>query len=88
MLNIFQKAKQLKQKKEDGNEAFKKGNFQEAYQLYTDALAIDPLNKHTNAKLYFNRATVGSKVSTVLYLIKMFMSNEGKTVLVQNVSII
>lgn len=60
---IYKKAKQLKLKKEEGNEAFKRGNFQEAFTLYTEALAIDPLNKHTNAKLYFNRATVGSKLN-------------------------
>lgn len=59
-------------KKEEGNEAFKRGNFQEAFTLYTEALAIDPINKHTNAKLYFNRATVGSKVesSVSLYMLK------------------
>ncbi|XP_071545032.1 uncharacterized protein [Panulirus ornatus] len=61
--DVYKKAKLLKQKKEEGNEAFKKGNYQEAFNLYTDALAIDPLNKHTNAKLYFNRATVGSKLN-------------------------
>ena len=27
-----------------------------------EALAIDPCNKFTNAKLYFNRATVAAKV--------------------------
>jgi len=61
--DIYKKAKVLKQKKEEGNESFKKGEFQAAYNLYTEALAIDPLNKHTNAKLYFNRATVGSKLN-------------------------
>merc|ERR1739838_698748 len=61
--DIYKKAKVLKQKKEEGNEAFKKADFQVAYNLYTEALAIDPLNKHTNAKLYFNRATVGSKLN-------------------------
>lgn len=63
--DIYKKAKSLKLKKEEGNEAFKRGSFQEAFNLYTDALAIDPLNKNTNAKLYFNRATVGSKLNKV-----------------------
>uniref|UniRef100_A0AAY4BKU1 DnaJ homolog subfamily C member 7 n=1 Tax=Denticeps clupeoides TaxID=299321 RepID=A0AAY4BKU1_9TELE len=54
-------AKALKAKKEEGNRAFKEGNFEEAYSLYTDALTIDPNNIKTNAKLYCNRATVGSK---------------------------
>ena len=51
--------------KEDGNVAFKNSNWPKAHELYTQALAIDPCNKATNAKLYFNRATVSAKVSTV-----------------------
>jgi len=59
----LQKAKQLKAKKEEGNEAFKAGRLQEAYNTYTEALALDPNNILTNAKLYFNRATVCSKIN-------------------------
>ncbi|XP_062874709.1 dnaJ homolog subfamily C member 7 isoform X2 [Trichomycterus rosablanca] len=55
-------AKALKAKKEEGNQAFKDGNFEEAYELYSEALTIDPNNIKTNAKLYCNRATVGSKL--------------------------
>lgn len=62
---IFQNAKALKAKKEEGNKAFKDGNFEAAYDLYSDALTIDPNNIKTNAKLYCNRATVGSKVCNV-----------------------
>lgn len=62
-MDIYKRAKLLKKKKEDGNEAYKNCKFQEAYNLYTEALAIDPLNKKTNAKLYFNRATVSSRLS-------------------------
>ncbi|XP_069705184.1 dnaJ homolog subfamily C member 7 [Periplaneta americana] len=61
-MDIYKRAKALKQKKEEGNEVFKAGRFNEAYNLYTDALKIDPHNKSTNAKLYFNRATVCSKL--------------------------
>ncbi|XP_071447719.1 dnaJ homolog subfamily C member 7 [Hetaerina americana] len=60
--DIYKKAKLLRAKKEEGNEAFRKGNFTEAYQLYSDALATDPNNRMTNAKLFFNRATVLSKL--------------------------
>lgn len=60
---LFQNAKALKAKKEEGNKAFKEGNFEAAYELYSEALTIDPNNIKTNAKLYCNRATVGSKVS-------------------------
>ncbi|XP_013374741.1 PREDICTED: dnaJ homolog subfamily C member 7 isoform X3 [Chinchilla lanigera] len=55
-------AKALKAKKEDGNKAFKDGNYKLAYELYTEALAIDPNNIKTNAKLYCNRGTVNSKL--------------------------
>uniref|UniRef100_A0A8V5GY79 DnaJ homolog subfamily C member 7 n=1 Tax=Melopsittacus undulatus TaxID=13146 RepID=A0A8V5GY79_MELUD len=55
-------AKALKAKKEDGNKAFKDGNYKLAYELYTEALGIDPNNIKTNAKLYCNRGTVNSKL--------------------------
>ncbi|XP_003961244.1 dnaJ homolog subfamily C member 7-like [Takifugu rubripes] len=58
-------AKALKAKKDEGNQAFKKFNFEAAYQLYTEALAIDPNNIKTNAKLYCNRATAGAKLNKV-----------------------
>lgn len=58
-----QNAKALKAKKDEGNQAFKKFNYEAAYQLYTEALAIDPNNIKTNAKLYCNRATAGAKVN-------------------------
>lgn len=58
-----QNAKALRAKKEEGNRAFKDGFFDKAFELYTEALKIDPNNIKTNAKLYCNRGTVGSKVS-------------------------
>ena len=63
LLLLFQKAKQLKLKKEAGNTAFKRNRLQEAYTHYTEALAIDEDNTIVNSKLYCNRATVNSKVS-------------------------
>lgn len=36
--------------------------YQEAYNIYNEALAIDPQNIMTNAKLHFNKATVAAKV--------------------------
>uniref|UniRef100_A0A3B4WH33 Uncharacterized protein n=1 Tax=Seriola lalandi dorsalis TaxID=1841481 RepID=A0A3B4WH33_SERLL len=56
---LNQNAKALKAKKEEGNQAFKNNNYEAAYQLYTEALTIDPNNIKTNAKLYCNRATAG-----------------------------
>lgn len=66
-----QNAKALKAKKEEGNQAFKNNNYEAAYQLYTEALAIDPNNIKTNAKLYCNRATAGAKVK-VCFIIPQF----------------
>ncbi|KAL1434277.1 hypothetical protein MTO96_011911 [Rhipicephalus appendiculatus] len=59
----YKKARLLKSKKDEGNEAFNKGNFQEAFNIYTSALEVDPSNKLANSKLYFNRATVCSKIN-------------------------
>lgn len=56
------KAKQLRDKKEKGNELFKTGKFEDANGAYTEALAIDELNKEINSKLYCNRALVNSKL--------------------------
>jgi len=62
---IYRKAKSLKQKKEEGNTAFKAGQLNEALKLYSDALEIDPCNRSTNAKLYFNRATVAARLNKI-----------------------
>lgn len=61
-LEIYKKAKSLKLKKEEGNVAFKANRFEEAYNLYTQALLLDPQNGMTNAKLHFNKATVAAKL--------------------------
>ncbi|XP_065886620.1 dnaJ homolog subfamily C member 7-like [Dysidea avara] len=59
---IIKKSKQLVSKKEEGNAAFKEGRHQQACDLYSEALTIDPFNKITNAKLFCNRALVESKL--------------------------
>ncbi|KAF8458340.1 hypothetical protein BGX38DRAFT_559367 [Terfezia claveryi] len=58
----LKRARELEKKKEAGNEAFKKGDFKIARELYTEALAVDPDNKGTNAKLYQNRAITHTKL--------------------------
>ncbi len=57
-----QRAKLLKQKKEEGNDLFKSRDWSKAYEAYGEALGIDPCNKFVNAKLYLNRAIVAAKV--------------------------
>ncbi|KAF9188846.1 hypothetical protein BGZ51_000304 [Haplosporangium sp. Z 767] len=59
---LMKKAKNLEAQKSAGNDAFKQGKMQEAYDLYTAALALDPENESTNSKLYSNRATVLAKL--------------------------
>lgn len=58
----YKKAKNLEGTKAEGNAAFRNQKFEEALELYTKALEIDPLNKSTNSKLYCNRATVNFKL--------------------------
>ena len=52
-------------KKEEGNSYFREGKHEEAYKTYSEGLEIDPLNVFTNAKLFCNRALVGSKASVI-----------------------
>ncbi|KAF9104938.1 hypothetical protein BGX29_000995 [Mortierella sp. GBA35] len=59
---LMKKAKNLEAQKAAGNDAFKAGKLQDAYDLYTAALALDPENESTNSKLYSNRATVLAKL--------------------------
>ncbi|XP_019854968.1 PREDICTED: dnaJ homolog subfamily C member 7-like [Amphimedon queenslandica] len=56
------RSKELLKKKEEGNTAYKSGSYQEAYEIYSDALQIDPYNRATNAKLYCNRALASQKL--------------------------
>ncbi|XP_013775928.1 dnaJ homolog subfamily C member 7-like [Limulus polyphemus] len=62
---MYKKIKLLRTKKEEGNVFFKEGNYQEAHNIYTEALSIDLSNISTNAKLYFNRATVCAKMARI-----------------------
>lgn len=60
--DVYKKCKLLRSTKDDGNDKFRRGQYNEALAKYSEALAVDPLNKSTNAKIYFNRATVYSKL--------------------------
>lgn len=62
-VETYKRAKLLKQKKEEGNEAFKMGRWQQALALYNEALTIDKNNRTVNAKLHFNKATVCAKLN-------------------------
>ncbi|KAF7722006.1 hypothetical protein EC973_003789 [Apophysomyces ossiformis] len=59
---LLKKARSLEAEKEKGNTAFKTNNLQEAYDAYTNALAIDEENDIMNSRLYSNRAAVLQKL--------------------------
>ena len=58
-LRMVQKLDRLKA---DGNAAFKQKRYARAVEIYTEALAVDPGNKGTNAKLLQNRAMANINV--------------------------
>ncbi|KAI8067571.1 hypothetical protein BC940DRAFT_257038 [Gongronella butleri] len=59
--NLAKLSRAIESKKEAGNQAFKTNKLDEAYDIYTSALALDPDNHAINAKLYSNRAAVLQK---------------------------
>jgi DnaJ family protein C protein 7 len=59
----LKKAREISNLKEQGNDAFKNGKNQEAYDFYTLAIAVDPGNGKINSKLLYNRALVLSKLN-------------------------
>jgi DnaJ family protein C protein 7 len=65
-VDVHKRAKVLKQKKIEKNAAFKVRRFSAAYNLYTEARKIDPNNKSTNAKLFFKKIKVCSKLSHLI----------------------
>jgi DnaJ family protein C protein 7 len=52
----------LDKTKEEGNNHFKMGRYQQAVDIYTSALDIDPSNKGTNSKILNNRAMCLTKL--------------------------
>ena len=59
-MDIKRKAETVKKKKEAGITAAKAGKLDKAYELYSEAIQADPQNR--NAKLFFKRAMLGSKL--------------------------
>lgn len=59
---LLKQIKEIDRKREEGNSAFKSGQYARAKELYTETLALDPTNKLVNAKIYSNRATANVKL--------------------------
>lgn len=57
-------ARNVKEKKQNGDELFEAGRFHEACDIYTDAIKMlqtDPFDAHIKAKLFYRRALAHSK---------------------------
>ena len=65
--------------------AFRSGNFEDAYTIYTEALQIDPLNKCINARVFFNRALAAAKVNQKF---KCAQSEIRRDIIIFNISFI
>jgi len=59
---IFKKVQALEKKKQAGNDAFSSGRYQEAYDIYSECLSIEPENTSVNSTLYNNRAAAAIKL--------------------------
>eukprot|EP00462_Mataza_sp_D1_P023455 CAMPEP_0175142270 /NCGR_PEP_ID=MMETSP0087-20121206/12692_1 /TAXON_ID=136419 /ORGANISM="Unknown Unknown, Strain D1" /LENGTH=544 /DNA_ID=CAMNT_0016426027 /DNA_START=60 /DNA_END=1694 /DNA_ORIENTATION=- len=55
-LQFFKYIKKAESLKESGNDAFKKGQLDEAIDFYSKAVLLDPVNDQYNSILYCNRA--------------------------------
>ena len=58
----------------EGNEAFKKGDFINAIHFYTEGIKMNSDAKELNAKLYNNRAIAHFKLGKMMRSLKMHYS--------------
>ena len=61
-VKFLRMVQKLDKMKEEGNTHFKSGRYQQAVDIYSSALEVDPLNKGTNSKILNNRAMCYSKL--------------------------
>ncbi|QIW96143.1 hypothetical protein AMS68_001661 [Peltaster fructicola] len=62
-IKYLRMVQKLDRMKEEGNGHFKSGRYQNAVDVYTTALDVDPTNKGTNSKLLNNRAMCYTKLN-------------------------
>ena len=64
--------------KNEGNDEYKKRNFNSAIHYYTEGIKVDCKDEELNAKLYSNRAAansnLGKKLKLVFIVVKYFES--------------
>jgi DnaJ family protein C protein 7 len=73
-VDLHKRAKALKQKRKEKNEAFNVGGLSATYNLYTEAPKIHPNNKSANAILFFKMTKVCSKLSRLIDAVSDFSS--------------
>lgn len=59
---FYRRMREMEEKREGGNNAFKRAAYQEAIDLWTACIDMDPLNQKLVGKIYCNRATALSKL--------------------------
>lgn len=68
--HIWKILKEVEKQKEHANEVFKNGKYQEAIELYTKLLEIDPSNKNFNSTIHANRALCYQKINNMMEALK------------------
>eukprot|EP00924_Labyrinthula_sp_SR-Ha-C_P000858 maker-scaffold_7-snap-gene-6.35-mRNA-1 protein AED:0.01 eAED:0.01 QI:125/1/1/1/1/1/3/164/509 len=62
LARLLKKIRKVNRLKEAGNDQFKRGNYTDAIEKYSEALAVDPDNNALNAKLLCNRGLCKAKL--------------------------
>lgn len=60
----------IEKQKEQANEVFRNGKYQEAIELYSKLLELDPKNKNFNSLIYSNRALCYQKLNNMMEALK------------------
>ena len=68
--HLWRILKDIEKQKEKANEVFKNGKYQEAIELYTKLLEIDPSNKNFNSTIHANRALCYQKLNNMMEALK------------------
>jgi DnaJ family protein C protein 7 len=68
--HLWKILKDIEKSKEKANDVFKNGKYQEAIELYTKLLEIDPNNKNFNSTIYANRALCYQKLGNNMEALK------------------
>jgi len=64
--HLWRILKEIESQKEKANEVFKAGKYQEAIELYTKLLELDPKNNSFNSTIYSNRALCYQKLNQMM----------------------